>query len=313
MTAVALVSSGRRCQRKQASGQDANTRAQRIIQKHKSMLTEAIARYNGHRAALIELRQYADPAKECQFRHVELKDVFRKNTVETRRLGDSKRNEGAIYHGAGTPQPVRMQSASSTKGEKTGTFGTVATKKNKVVRNDNRSTTPQSSSTSAGDDDSTPFINHAALHLHADMEEWEKQSNRVQYFRAEADFMSWRDDREKKIADLVRHIRSCNTLSRHWGTLAMRSPRLGGRAYALEKAAMWAEMETRARDCVVNDIPILSYMTDKTGGLSNTGERYLVDGGKPLFNIFMAERAKEAKMYQGLPVSIKFGEVAYLS
>ncbi|KIY42954.1 hypothetical protein FISHEDRAFT_63039, partial [Fistulina hepatica ATCC 64428] len=131
MTAVALVSSGRRCQRKQASGQDANTRAQRIIQKHKSMLTEAIARYNGHRAALIELRQYADPAKECQFRHVELKDVFRKNTVETRRLGDSKRNEGAIYHGAGTPQPVRMRSASSTKGEKMGTFGTVATKKNK--------------------------------------------------------------------------------------------------------------------------------------------------------------------------------------
>ncbi|KIY45120.1 hypothetical protein FISHEDRAFT_76965 [Fistulina hepatica ATCC 64428] len=134
-------------------------------------------------------------------------------------------------------------------------------------------------------------------------------ANRVQYFRAEADFMNWCDERKKKIAELTRHIRSCKTMAARWAALAQQPSRPGTAAYARFVSATWLAMEQRACDRLVNDVPIPLYVDGDKGA---NGSRYLVDGARLLWEVFLQERKLEAKMFPGLPITLKFGQANYL-
>ncbi|KIY43267.1 hypothetical protein FISHEDRAFT_78674 [Fistulina hepatica ATCC 64428] len=319
LTAAALVSMGRHAQRKQVSGQDGNTRAQRVIQRNEGILNEAIARYNGHRKALICLREYKDPEKQCRYKEVRLEDVYRKNMMEKRVLGDSHCNEGSVYHGSETPSATPARASSTLTSVLEGTVGTATTKKQKAARqnvkgalsNASGSTSPRGESPSVLNEktnDEEIFINRDALHLHVDIEEWETEVNRVQCFRAEADFMNWRDECEKKVAELTRHIRSCKTMAVCWAELAQQSFRPGAIAYARLTSTTWTALEQRARSRLINDVPIPFYID---GGV-RTGKRYLVGGARPLWEVFVEERRLEAKAFGGLPVTMKFGKASYI-
>ncbi|KIY53476.1 hypothetical protein FISHEDRAFT_68827 [Fistulina hepatica ATCC 64428] len=312
LTAVALVSMGCHSQCKQVSGQDGNTCAQCVIQRNEAILNEAIA----------SLRAYVDPEKKCCFKEVHLKDVYQKNTMEKQALGDSHRNEGSIYHGSGTPSATPACMPSTFTPDVKGAVGIMTTKKQKGLHNNStkESTSEGLASPSAREgtlsshdkmtDGVEVFINCEALHLYLDIEEWEKEANRVQYFRAEADFMNWRDEREKKIAELRRHICSCKTMAAHWTALVQQSSCPGATAYAQCVSTTWSAMEQRAHDRMVNNVPIPSYIRD--GHLGSDGSCYLVNGARPLWEVFLQEHRLEAKIFQGLPITLKSGQASYL-
>ncbi|KIY49878.1 hypothetical protein FISHEDRAFT_72506 [Fistulina hepatica ATCC 64428] len=231
-TATVLVSSGNKAKKKHATGQAANTRAMKLIETSEKMQTECIARYNRHRDALISLHEYKDAAVECPYNRISVADTVRKNTFEDRALGDSRRNDGAIYHGGGPAASVDA------------------------------------------------FIGF-------------RQTVEVD---KEAEFLQWRDHREQKIAESIRHIRSCETHEQEWTTVAESPQREGAKAYARKKAGMWHDMAVSARR-----------LLESVGG-----QDYVVDGARQLAAVFLKERQVEAEEYHGLPVTISSGKVTYL-
>ncbi|KIY47260.1 hypothetical protein FISHEDRAFT_59776 [Fistulina hepatica ATCC 64428] len=144
--------------------------------------------------------------------------------------------------------------------------------------------------------DQSAFVNLKAFTPGEDMKAWEEEANMVQYFHAEAEFLQWHDHREQKIVELIQHICSCERREQEWTTIADNLGREGAKAYAKKKSAMWHQMASNAHHL-----------------LDGISDRYFVNGTSELANIFLKEWQMEASKYFGLPVTIKFGQVSYLT
>ncbi|KAJ7903283.1 hypothetical protein B0H13DRAFT_1882133 [Mycena leptocephala] len=75
----------------------------------------------------------------------------------------------------------------------------------------------------------------------AEMDEWSNEGDRVQWFRAEAEMQRWQEQKEQKLAELLRTNRSFLKMEATWATLALDSAQksLGHSAYARQKVAMY--------------------------------------------------------------------------
>ncbi|KAJ7048389.1 hypothetical protein C8F01DRAFT_1095125 [Mycena amicta] len=92
----------------------------------------------------------------------------------------------------------------------------------------------------------------------SEMEEWSREGDRVQWFRAEAEMLRWREQKEQKLAELLRSCRSFGEMDVIWRELALKAAKPGNRAYAFQKAAMYARMkrdtETRIKTAGHGDL-----------------------------------------------------------
>ncbi|KAJ7749001.1 hypothetical protein B0H14DRAFT_3603870, partial [Mycena olivaceomarginata] len=77
-----------------------------------------------------------------------------------------------------------------------------------------------------------------------ELDEWSKEGDRVQWFRAEAEMQRWQEQKEQKLAELLRTNRSFLKMEATWSALASDSATAGHRAYARQKAATY---QTRAQ------------------------------------------------------------------
>jgi leucyl aminopeptidase (aminopeptidase T) len=77
--------------------------------------------------------------------------------------------------------------------------------------------------------------------------------DRVQWFRALAEMERWQEEKEQKLAELLRTSRSFSQMQLTWTTLAAQSSSPGHAAYARQKAAMYGGFTTRTQQ-VIRDI-----------------------------------------------------------
>ncbi|KAJ7913119.1 hypothetical protein B0H13DRAFT_1874186 [Mycena leptocephala] len=76
------------------------------------------------------------------------------------------------------------------------------------------------------------------------------ESDRVQWFRAEAEMQRWQEHREQKIAELLRVNRSFQKMQQTWTTLAFTNSLTGHQAYARQKAAMYCKRAEQAQTLI---------------------------------------------------------------
>ncbi|KAJ7056074.1 hypothetical protein C8F01DRAFT_1257888 [Mycena amicta] len=80
-----------------------------------------------------------------------------------------------------------------------------------------------------------------------EMDEWSREGDRVQWFRAEAEMKRWQGQKEQKIAELLRTRRSFQKMDTTWTQLAAQNDLAGYQAYARQKAAMYRAKGEEAR------------------------------------------------------------------
>ncbi|KAK7016483.1 hypothetical protein R3P38DRAFT_3202642 [Favolaschia claudopus] len=108
-----------------------------------------------------------------------------------------------------------------------------------------------------------------------EMDEWSQESDRVQWFRAEAEVERWREHVEMRLAELLRSIRSFRKWDTVWTELAD-GVQAGYRAYAKQKAHM---NRCRAEKC--------------ESLLEAAGYKELWQPGASLVQYVIAERARQ--------------------
>jgi hypothetical protein len=91
---VKLHSALRQHKKKNARGQQSNTRATGKLQEAIDAISLAIEDYNSLRQAMINLGLSKDDA---MFRHLTVEDTFRKRTHVKRAIGDSRRPDGLLW------------------------------------------------------------------------------------------------------------------------------------------------------------------------------------------------------------------------
>ncbi|KAI0028094.1 hypothetical protein K488DRAFT_74047 [Vararia minispora EC-137] len=79
-----------------------------------------------------------------------------------------------------------------------------------------------------------------------DMKKWEEEGDRVQWFRAEAEMLRWREQYERVLADLHRTIETFVKMSKIWFMLRSEGGSPGHAAYANKKGAMFTQLAERA-------------------------------------------------------------------
>ncbi|KAJ6563365.1 hypothetical protein DFH09DRAFT_1477218 [Mycena vulgaris] len=85
----------------------------------------------------------------------------------------------------------------------------------------------------------------------SEMEEWTNEGDRVQWFRAEAEMQRWQEQKEQKLVELLRAIRSFVKMQSVWSQLGeSQANQPGHAAYARQKAWMYERRAEDARNLV---------------------------------------------------------------
>ncbi|KAJ7069033.1 hypothetical protein B0H15DRAFT_925884 [Mycena belliarum] len=85
----------------------------------------------------------------------------------------------------------------------------------------------------------------------AEMEEWSSEGDRVQWFRAEAEMQRWQEQKEQKLVELLRTIRSFAKMEWVWTQLSFQvANKPGHAAYARQKAGMYSRRAEEARTMI---------------------------------------------------------------
>ncbi|KAF8059497.1 hypothetical protein FPV67DRAFT_1518038 [Lyophyllum atratum] len=259
---------------KEAYGQALNTRANMKIFQTQAELDLLISHYNASRDAYLTLD--ATGSKANIFKPLTVHDTYRKSTYQKRKIGDSRKFDGLAYR-------IGVSSFNNTPGALyehvdnttlvhdeviVATQGTKAKKRRVTHRKDpavkkgtkrkvGRGTQEGESSQAGGISDKAedlPREDGWIWRLESmtgmksrEIEEWAKEGNRVQWFRAEAEMERWQEQLEIKQAELKRTIATFDTMSSVWNQLATSSERPGHAAYARKKAEMYMRMALHAR------------------------------------------------------------------
>ncbi|KAJ7051625.1 hypothetical protein C8F01DRAFT_1066754 [Mycena amicta] len=191
-------------------------------------------------------------------------DLYMKPVMDKRRVGDSKLSDGALWT-ALMPQieeddamDVELPDAveSPTPAASTSTTSTSGT------RMDRRRTAPRRPQVGTQSADSAPLqdarpsgwiwqLGKLTKMSDEEMDAWSREGDRVQWFRAEAEMMRWREQKEQKLAELLRTRRSFVRMESTWTELAGHETSPGRQAYARQKAAMYGRMSQETVDCIL--------------------------------------------------------------
>ncbi|KAJ7053716.1 hypothetical protein C8F01DRAFT_1064577 [Mycena amicta] len=222
-------------------GQGGITRAQRRKEMAQMLRDLEITVYNAARDALVVLGHLKADAKH-PFPPMKISDTIRKDTHLFRMRGDSRIVDATAWRllASGAPSlaedisghAIAPSHVSPAKRRKTNP-GTAA-KPDKVAKEgwiwkDDALSVPSETNENVA--------------------EFKKESERVQWFRAEAEVFRWLEQYERKHAELWRVIQRFRRDAAVWTKRAdqmQRNKSLGAAAYARMHAAMWARVATKA-------------------------------------------------------------------
>ncbi|RXW19693.1 hypothetical protein EST38_g6158 [Candolleomyces aberdarensis] len=198
------------------------------------------------------------PQNARGFPHLSIEDTRRSSPTVKRALGDSRRFDGALWTAAATIPPLNTskltQLSPSTCFDApdfdVGTQGIAGTRKRKADDTVECSRTALSPSPSSQGTTNVMNIEDGWIWRlggignisEKEMEEWEEEGDRVHWFRAEAEMERWREQWEVKLVEFLRCIRSFDTMSQTWTTLATRQSSSSYAAFARKKALMYKQM-----------------------------------------------------------------------
>ncbi|RDB28165.1 hypothetical protein Hypma_001335 [Hypsizygus marmoreus] len=246
--------------RKDARGQDQNTRALTRIKEVEGQRDLAMRDYAAARTALLAL---GEPEADNRFPTLTLQDTYRKSTRDKREVGDSRRMDGKLWVNTGVTggaQPVVPQLTDDDEAPVSTQVSQRKKRKDTKTRKNAKGTKRQGPSlvveeqppTECQGTESSRSANGWIWHLGVigklsdeELEDWLDEGDRVQWFRAEAEVERWQEQWETKQAEFLRCIRSFGKMQFVWTELADSQTTIGHIAYARQKAAMYARM---ARD-----------------------------------------------------------------
>ncbi|KAJ7574921.1 hypothetical protein C8J56DRAFT_901853 [Mycena floridula] len=219
--------------KKQESGQIPNMGSGdkiRDLEYHQHL---AIDDYNVARGYLIKLHVLSVTDMNSSFPKLTIQDTYRKPVMEKCSMGDSRRSDATVNDNMDVDATVGTQVSQRKTGGKR--------QKLEHLPSD------LSSKNTAGPNPITEdgwIWNMAATGKMTEQEyiDWQDEGGSVQWFRAEAKMERWQKQLEIKQAEFLRCIDSFNMMSRNWNLIAERSE-CGARAYALQKSAMYSQME----------------------------------------------------------------------
>nr|GAT44329.1 predicted protein [Mycena chlorophos] len=190
-------------------------------------------------------------------------DLYMKPVLDKRRVGDSRISDGALWTAlAPAPSITTEEPESDSESDEefdlamevdeisTATVTTAitatGTQMDRRQTFKKRRTQPKASAEANPDERPSGWIwqlGKFAKMNDAEMDAWSHEGDRVQWFRAEAEMQRWREQREQKIAELLRARRSFLRMAQTWNTLAdLNAEKPGYSAYGHQKAAMFTRM-----------------------------------------------------------------------
>ncbi|KAK7005504.1 CxC2 domain-containing protein, partial [Favolaschia claudopus] len=179
------------------------------------------------------------------------------------RVGDSKRTDGLLFRAAAlntvgsydVDGDISMTEAEAEKASSLTTanvptvVGTQMNQRKKIakqkaVEGDTKNQAPE------GEEGWIWNLGKYTKMTDEEMDAWESEGDRVQWFRAEADMQRWQEQIEQKLAELSRTRRSFKKMESVWTELATSQPsdRPGAAAYARQKAAMYQKRSSEAHN-----------------------------------------------------------------
>ncbi|KAJ8507719.1 hypothetical protein ONZ45_g9943 [Pleurotus djamor] len=253
-------------------GQDANTRSNACIKDTERQHDFYIALYNHARNCIILLHDITDPNLHLpHLPHLTLNDTSLKSREKGRILGDSRRTDGRVFSITGNRLPQQDMSfpdegvdeeiEESEQVEEIDspmlldtapTAGTQTTRRKSGPRPKARKESGKKISVALSNEKAMKSAGwiwdggRTTKMTGEEMNEWEHECNRVQWFRAEAEMERWQEQTELKLAECLRTLRSYSKMAEVWTDMAMKtSKRAGHMAYAKEKAHMYTTMLTK--------------------------------------------------------------------
>ncbi|KAE9385203.1 hypothetical protein BT96DRAFT_950003, partial [Gymnopus androsaceus JB14] len=257
---------------KHARGQDANTRSNQEIRSIEAKRETLIADYMLFRDALHAL----GALDEVKWRPLTAKDTFRKSTEKRRTPGDSQVTEGNLWNmtraGFSTSDPkiaggllfehgnVGEDEDEDDEGGDTSEdpifnvndLKYLARPRKAVLKvntpDPNKTRTEQQSENPGVPPEGWIWSSGRLKNMSAtEIEAWEETNDRIQWFRAEADFERWQECVESLHAEFTRVIARFAKDRDSWATLATKyTPTAGHVAYAKEHADMFESLRVDA-------------------------------------------------------------------
>ncbi|KAK7015430.1 CxC2 domain-containing protein [Favolaschia claudopus] len=236
--------------------------------------------YDVARKAMITLGSL-EPGPQSSFPPLSIADTFMKSVIKKRQLGDSHLTDGRWFTmtaSSSTPSQSTQQSSGSTKTPPI-MSGTQMPKR-KINTSRTVKVQPVTAEETAQKAEARSEVKWRDLGkmgklTSEEMDEWSQESDRVQWFRAEAEVERWREHVEMRLAELLRSIRSFRKWDTVWTELAD-GVQAGYCAYAKQKAHM---NRCRAERCEAL--------------LEAAGYKELLQPGASLVQYVIAKRARQ--------------------
>ncbi|KAF7327107.1 CxC2 domain-containing protein [Mycena kentingensis (nom. inval.)] len=259
-----------------------NSRSGDNIREATRLRDSRIASYHSARAAIISING------STHFPTLREEDLYMKPVHDKRRIGDSNRMDGRLWT---ISQASRIDAGPSSAGIRLSDpevlSGTQMERRQTGPRKKRQKTSETTPTTPLPDDRPTGWIwqlGKFSKMSDTEMDDWSREGDRVQWSRAEAEMLRWREEREQKLAELLRSTRSFSKMAETWTSLADQSNSAGHQAYAKQKAAMYQALGARTRQ-VITDI----------------GYQHLLDTSANLVTTIQEERkSEEALIYTGI-------------
>ncbi|KAF8197329.1 hypothetical protein K438DRAFT_1760109 [Mycena galopus ATCC 62051] len=273
-----------------------NTRAANEIADTTKRRDRHMQTYDAARRAMIALGTLID-GPNTSFPPLTVADTFMKSVRQTRRVGDSKFTDGLLWRVSGGhapgPSPVTptLETNLGTSAELSGT------------QMHTRKSAPRSKVLAPGTvsrleekrQERTEGwlwqLGKMGRLSQNEMDEWSSEGDRVQWFWAEAEMQRWQEQKEQKLVELLRTVRSFLKMQQVWTQLGNEhsSNQPGHAAYARQKAAMYQRRTEEAQRLV------------RVGGYG-----FLLEPAANVIEYIEKERAKE-KFFPGLGVVLTLG------
>ncbi|KAJ6616904.1 hypothetical protein B0H10DRAFT_1914835 [Mycena sp. CBHHK59/15] len=206
--------------------------------------------YESARLAMISLGALAE-GPGTSFPPLKEADTFMKSVRKTRQVGDSRFTDGLLWRvaaGSSTTPPDGLPTT-HVGGTTSAMSGTQMDTRRSAPRGRSIKTlTPeeQQDLDSRRPEGWLWQLGKMGRLSQSEMEEWSNEGDRVQWFRAEAEMQRWQEQKEQKLVELLRTIRSFVKMQSIWSQLGdSHANQPGHAAYARQKAWMY---ERRAED-----------------------------------------------------------------
>ncbi|KAJ7913646.1 hypothetical protein B0H13DRAFT_1873761 [Mycena leptocephala] len=153
------------------------------------------------------------------FPHLTEGDLYMKPVVQKRRVGDSEHTDGALWR----LQTIQAFGSMLHNTENPTVSGMQMDKWKSAPRQKKNS---NESVTKVVDERPEGWVwqlGRLSKISDAEMDEWSNEGDRLQWFRAEAEMQRWQEQKEQKLAELLRTNRSFLKMEATWAMLALDS------------------------------------------------------------------------------------------